>query len=335
MAAGCSPSRMVAGGLLVVAAWSAVACSEQIGSTEPTATGTPVATATSLPSSSSAPPSTAPALSTASSGSSSSTPTSTPTSTVATTVVAATTTTTLPVGGFTCPGAATSTSSIWLARPAADLDGPPPPDGWTREVVGTSVQGRDIVAHVRPVRAPRRTVVVIGGVHGNEPVSPPAVRGMFAGDYPDDVELWLVPAMNPDGSAAGLRCNANGVDLNRNFPWGWSASDGGPAPLSEPEPAAMVALVQRVAPDLVVWVHQPYGYVSSIGATVDALEQAWSAGSGLPVRPDVSQHGGGESWTAFDHGAPSMLIEIDTWDATPQIVAAQRAGLEATIAALG
>ena len=34
----------------------------------------------------------------------------------------------------------------------------------------------------------------------------------------DSVELWIVPCMNPDGFVAGTRGNAQGVDLNRNFP---------------------------------------------------------------------------------------------------------------------
>jgi len=176
--------------------------------------------------------------------------------------------------------------------------------------------------------------VVIGAVHGNEPASPPTVRALVEVDYPDDMEVWLVPTLNPDGVAAGTRWNANGVDLNRNFPWAWRADDGGPAVLSEPEARAAVDLVTRLRPDVVVWVHQPYGYVTSVGASDDAYEAAWAAGSGLPIRPDVAQHGGGESWSHFDAGLDAMLIEIDTWDATPEIVAAQRRGFEALIAAL-
>lgn len=160
------------------------------------------------------------------------------------------------------------------------------------------------------------------------------MRGLVAVAYPDDMEVWLVPALNVDGVAAGTRWNANGVDLNRNFPWGWREDDGGPAPLSEPESAAAVALIDRLQPDIVVWVHQPYGYVSSVGGSDDAWEQAWSAGSGLPVREDVIQHGGGETWSHFDAGLESMLIEIDSWDATPEIVDAQRAGFESFLATL-
>ena len=207
--------------------------------------------------------------------------------------------------------------------------------GWETATLGRSVQGRDIDVFVRPTDTTRRRVLVIGGLHGNEPVTPPAVRGLLDADIPSDVEVWLVPVANPDGSAAGMRCNANGVDLNRNFSWGWSRGDGGPAPLSEPETQALVSLVEQLQPDVVVWVHQPLGYVSSIGHTSSALENAWAGASGLPVRPDVTQHGGGESWSALVAGVPAMLIEIDGWAAMPDTVAAQRAGFEAMLGALG
>jgi len=39
----------------------------------------------------------------------------------------------------------------------------------------------------------------------------------------NEIDIWIMPLMNPDGFEAGTRYNANGVDLNRNFPEG---SDG-------------------------------------------------------------------------------------------------------------
>ena len=84
-----------------------------------------------------------------------------------------------------------------------------------------------------------------------------------------------------------------------------------------------------------IWVHQPLGYVSAIGATSPALEQAYTHAAELPTRPDVTQHGGGESWSALVAGVPSILIEIDGWEATTELVALTRAGIEAVIVALG
>jgi hypothetical protein len=246
-------------------------------------------------------------------------------STTTTTVAPSTTTTLLEDDG---PG------SIYAVRPPSDLPAPPLPPDWTTAVIGTSGDGRDIAALVRPVSLPRHTVLVIGGLHGNEPVTPPSVWGMFEAEIPAGVEVWLLPTANPDGSAAGMRCNAHGVDLNRNFSWEWRPDDGGPAPSSEPETQAITAMVEGLQPDLVVWVHQPLDYVSAIGPTASELEEAWAGASGLPVRADVTQHGGGESWSAFVAGVPSMLIEIGGWEATPEIVAAQRAGFVATLTAL-
>ncbi len=250
-----------------------------------------------------------------------------------TTVPAASTSTTepIPVAIDACPPTG---ESIWDIRPPSEQAAPTLTAEWERSSIGASVRGRDLALWTRAVDDPTHRVLVVGGIHGNEPVSPPTVRGLVLADIPDGIEVLLVPEANPDGVAAGVRCNANGVDLNRNFPWAWRAETGGPGPLSEPETAALAALIEDTTPDVVVWVHQPYGYVSSIGPTVDAFENAWAAGSGLPVRPDVTQHGGGESWTALEAARPSMLIEIDTWNDSPEIVASNRSGFEALLTAL-
>jgi hypothetical protein len=39
----------------------------------------------------------------------------------------------------------------------------------------------------------------------------------------DNTEIFIMPSMNPDGSLLRQRANANGVDLNRNFP-DWSSN---------------------------------------------------------------------------------------------------------------
>jgi hypothetical protein len=330
-------------GLAVLAVIALSACTRDGGAVAPVPAGTggsstPTTTPTTTPTSTPiATPTTTPTTPTTLG----TTPTSDPIATAATT--AATTTSTsdtppapstteaFPIGPVAC---APTGLPIWDVRPASDIRAPELPSEWTTEVVGSSVQGRQIGALVRSVDAPGHRVLVIGGLHGNEPVTPPTVRSLVGARLAEDVEVWLVPEANPDGVAAGSRCNANGVDLNRNFSWGWREDDGGPAPLSEPETQSLTGLIDLLEPDLVVWVHQPYGYVSSIGPTDTALEESWAAASGVAVRPDVTQHGGGESWTAFVATRPSMLIEIDSWSATPDIVAAHRAGFEATLAAL-
>ena len=52
------------------------------------------------------------------------------------------------------------------------------------------------------------------------------------------------------------------------------------------------------------------------------------------MRPDVTQHGGGESWTALEAGRASMLIEIDTWNDSARMVDEQRNGFELLLATL-
>jgi carboxypeptidase D len=90
-------------------------------------------------------------------------------------------------------------------------------------------------------------------IHGNEPVGTELCIAMidsltmFYGSVPeitnlvDSREIWFVPMFNPDGNTANTRYNANGMDLNRNFPVpDGSAGDDGTYS-QEPETQSMVA----------------------------------------------------------------------------------------------
>lgn len=145
---------------------------------------------------------------------------------------------------------------------------------------GQSVEARPLLAVRVPslsAKAPR--VLVTGNIHGVEWISCQVALGLLRALTTPDLltlraraEVWVIPCVNPDGyartfisggqgSLAGLRTNANGVDLNRNFPLpaghqrkrlpgAGSAIPGkatyvGTGPLSEPESHALAQLLSE------------------------------------------------------------------------------------------
>ncbi len=145
------------------------------------------------------------------------------------------------------------------AAPGAEQE----PAFYERRVIGESVQGRDIVAYHlgEPARPGVPTVVLLSTMHGNEQQTRHILFGFKDGRPVVGVDLWVVPTYNPDGLAAGTRKNAEGVDLNRNFPYKWKDLDGnyesGPKPASEPETKAMMRFLRQVRPDYILSFHQP------------------------------------------------------------------------------
>jgi len=102
--------------------------------------------------------------------------------------------------------------------------------------IGRSVQNRDlwVVDLAGPVakgsKVHRPIVKLVGNMHGDEVANFELLLRLIhhlAASYGQDkritqllqtVRVMLLPSMNPDGLVAGQRVNANGKDLNRNFP---------------------------------------------------------------------------------------------------------------------
>ena len=145
---------------------------------------------------------------------------------------------------------------------------------------GQSVEGRPLwVVRVPSAGPSARRVLVTGNIHGVEWISSQVALGVLRalstpafGELRARAEVWVIPCVNPDGYArtfmsrgqgtlAALRTNANGVDLNRNFPLpvgharkrlpgAGSATPGkatyvGTEPLSEPESQALARLLSE------------------------------------------------------------------------------------------
>lgn len=108
------------------------------------------------------------------------------------------------------------------------------PNYFHYETIGLSVQGRNIWAAKVSDNVnddePEIEVKYISTMHGNEPVGTENCLRFIdelliqygidpeLTELMNDFEMWFIPTMNPDGNAVGQRWNANGVDLNRDFP---------------------------------------------------------------------------------------------------------------------
>jgi protein MpaA len=191
---------------------------------------------------------------------------------------------------------------------------PPPRAAYAHLVIGHSVKGRPITAwHLGETNKPK--VVLIAAMHGNEPAPTAILRTLRDGRSVHGIDLWVVPAYNPDGLAAGTRRNADGVDLNRNYPYDWKPLGGsyysGPKPASEPETRAMMRFLRLVQPDWILSFHQPLH-----GVDVDVERPAFARRVarllGLPTTTlDCGGvcHGTMTGW--YNHHFPGFALTVE------------------------
>ncbi len=100
--------------------------------------------------------------------------------------------------------------------------------------IGRSVQGREIwmmkISDNVAIDEPEPESKFTATIHGNEPVGMELcvyLIRLLVDDYGidpahtalvNDLEIWICPLHNPDGYVNGTRYNADGYDLNREFP---------------------------------------------------------------------------------------------------------------------
>ena len=145
---------------------------------------------------------------------------------------------------------------------------------------GRSVQNRPLT-FIRRGNPNGIRVLVVGVIHGDETAGLAVTDLLKKMDVPANVDLWILPELNPDGIFLKTRQNANKVDLNRNFPvrwkplgevgfWQWA----GTGPATEPEVLAMMKLGKVIQPQFNVWYHQDYFRISpGLGRDGDIRER--------------------------------------------------------------
>ncbi|RYX92099.1 MAG: murein peptide amidase A [Comamonadaceae bacterium] len=199
-----------------------------------------------------------------------------------------------------------------------------------------SVRGRTLfVRDIRPDN-PKLRVLVIGGIHGDELSSSSVALHWIRmavdepAQMPQPVHWRFIPALNPDGllDKPPRRVNANGVDLNRNFPtpnWDrdartyWEKRTGkdprrypGPKPLSEPETKFLHEEMQSFKPNLIVSIHAPYGVLDFDGPSVPPSKLGRLYLDQVGIFPGSLGNYGG-----VHKGVPVVTIELPNSMRTP------------------
>lgn len=186
------------------------------------------------------------------------------------------------------------------------------------EVIGRSVEGRDLTVEVLGEGGSRR-ILVVGVIHGNEPAGLDVVEALRRRGAPPDTELWLLDTLNPDGLAADRRGNANLVDLNRNFPHNWQPlgrpGDGqyaGTGPASEPETQAFVTFAERLQPDITLWYHQDLFRISPADGFEGVVRERYAQLTGLPMDTITGgvYTGIAATWQRRTVGGVSFVVEL-------------------------
>ena len=166
--------------------------------------------------------------------------------------------------------------------------------------------------------APHR-ILVVGSIHGDEREGHEVIQRLRRMRPSGDVAVRTVKTVNPDGLKARTRGNEDGVDLNRNFPYRWRATEPpesayyqGPGPASEPETRMTMRMIRELEPEVTIWFHQPWGQVLAPCRGPAAAERLYARIARMPVNRCRGQRlpGTATSWQEHRVGGTAFVVEL-------------------------
>jgi carboxypeptidase D len=248
--------------------------------------------------------------------------------------------------------------------------------------LGASVQGRELwmvlISKDPDVQEDEPEVKYVAAMHGDEVVGKELLIGLVNhlvdgyGVDPrvtalvDGNEIWILPSMNPDGTALSRRYNANGYDLNRDFPdqfddpedsttgrqpetahvmnWGYAPR---PVLSANFHGGALVAnypydgtdsgqSIYSLSPDDALWVSLARTYADR-NAPMRASNSDASFTNGICNGADwYVINGGMQDWNYVWHGALDVTLEVSNvkWPSSSQLPQFWNDNLESMLAFL-
>ncbi len=239
------------------------------------------------------------------------------------------------------------------------------PDIIKTSSIGKSVQGRDIT--LLTLGTGERKVLIVAGIHSKESIAvtftmrcieeyaQAMTAGKNVGRYNvkkllSEFTIYFVPLMNPDGmdiylgleqpeytdqplteeELSDFKNNANGVNLNRNFPFEWghekvntttpdSRSYAGASAASEPETQALIALCEANEFEWMFNMHCKGHMVFYQDEVNETTQQSINMAARLAGRCDFVLNdestpyeisGGFENWFRKQYGKAGLCVEM-------------------------
>lgn len=230
------------------------------------------------------------------------------------------------------------TMTLWATPTTGPSLTPLPKPPGNVAYIGESVEGRPLEVYrfgLGPV-----VKLIVAGIHGGYEHNTVLLAEQliyYLNDNPQalppDTSLYILRNLNPDGYARAIgvdgRANANGVDLNRNWPynwkedwprdgcWIWRPVTGGTHGGSEPEVQALISFIDTIKPSALISYHSaalgifPGGrpdYPPSIRlaeAVADVTNYPYP-----PIDTGCDYTGNLTDWAANTRGIPSVDIEL-------------------------
>lgn len=169
-------------------------------------------------------------------------------------------------------------------------------------------------------------LLIVAGIHGEEPETTFLVSRALRLCPRRVTQCCILPCANPEGMVLGLRSNARGVDLNRNWPTkDWSAHpstsrlvleaprttelSNGHHAASEPETQHLLTLINRIQPRAIVSIHAPLACVDAdtesplVRKVCELFHLPWVAAQ------NYATFGSLGSWCQ-EHSIPCITLEL-------------------------
>jgi len=198
--------------------------------------------------------------------------------------------------------------------------------GLAWDVFDVSEKGNNI--YVLELGTGGNTTLIFGAFHGDEQTGFHLVT-QLAETLEAKPELMnknarviLVPVLNPDGMLMRTRTNANGVDINRNFPTqNWSAEYSkkryfpGSKPASEKETRVAMKMIEQYQPDKIISIHDDLR-MNNINGPARQLGELLEKYNKYPVTEDVGYPTPGSfgNYGGLEKNIPLVTLELpDIW----------------------